>query len=128
MVRNSNRETWIGDVAGELRVKGANGSISVDRARSAVVAKTANGDIRLGEVASGNVLAHTAFGAIEVGVRDGVAAWLDLDTRFGRVENELDETGEPGNGEATVEVRARTAYGDINIRRAAMDEDWRESA
>jgi Toastrack DUF4097 len=118
VIKSSNRETWVGDVRGDLRVRSANGSISVDRAGATVTVKTANGDISLGEVAPGAVVAQTAFGKIDVGIREGVAAWLDLDTSFGRVRNDLAEAERPGTGEETVEVRARTSYGDISIRRA----------
>jgi hypothetical protein len=118
VVRNSNGNTWIGDVTGDLRATSANGNIVVDHARATVVAKTANGDIRLDEVARGAILAETARGRIEIGVVDGVAAWLDLQTKFGRVANSLDEAAQPETGEDTVEVRARTAFGDITISRA----------
>ncbi|MGN6378186.1 MAG: DUF4097 family beta strand repeat-containing protein [Gaiellales bacterium] len=121
VVKNSNRDTWIGDVAGDLRVKAANGSISVDRAHATVAASTANGDVRLGEIESGSVVAQTSLGKIEIGVRTGVAAWLDLDTKFGRVVNGLDDAERPDAGEDTVEVRARTSFGDITIRRASGD-------
>jgi hypothetical protein len=118
VIKNSNRETWVGRVDGELRVKAANGSISVERAGATVTVKTANGDISLGEVAPGAVVAETAFGKIDVGIREGVAAWLDLDTGFGRVNNDLADAERPDPGEATVEVRARTSFGDISVRRA----------
>lgn len=118
VIKNSNRETWVGDVGGELRVKAANGGVSIDRAGATVTVKTANGDIRLGEVAPGAVVAETAFGKIDVGIREGVAAWLDLNTGFGRVNNDLVDSERPDAGEETVEVRARTSYGDISIRRA----------
>jgi putative adhesin len=119
VIKSSNRETWIGHVAGDLRVNAANGSISVDQAGATVVLKTANGDIRMGEAAPGAVEARTAFGQIDVGIRAGVAAWLDLDTGFGRVNNELADSERPDAGVETVEVRARTSYGDISIRRAS---------
>ncbi len=118
VIKNSNRETWVGDVHGDLRVNAADGNISVDRAGATVTLKTANGDIRLGEVAPGAVVAQTGFGKIDVGIREGVAAWLDLNTGFGRVENDLTDAQRPAAGEETVEVRARTSYGDISIRRA----------
>ncbi len=118
VVKNSNGDTWIGEVTGDLRVASANGSISVDRAPSTVAAKTARGDVRLGEVARGDVRAETAHGQVEVGIRDGVAAWLDLDTRFGKVHNDLDAAESPAPGEDTVEVRARTSFGDITVRRS----------
>ena len=118
VIKSSNRETWVGSVGGELRIKAANGSISVDQARATVTVKTASGDIHLGEVTAGAVVAETAAGKIDVGIRPGVAAWLDLGTGFGRVNNELADSERPDPGEETVEVRARTSYGDISIRRA----------
>ena len=117
-IRNSNGDTEIGEVTGDLRVKAANGKVSVDRALSTVAVATANGDIRLGEVVRGAVVAKTAYGRIEIGVRNGVAAWLDLNTAFGTVRNELDATDGPRRGEDTVELKARTAYGDITVRHA----------
>lgn len=119
VVKNSNGDTSIGDVAGELRVQSANGAISVGRTQAHVVAKTAMGDIRIGAVTSGSVDAQTAYGQIDVGVLDGVAAWLDLHTSLGQVRRELEGSGEPGPGEDTAEVRAHTAMGDITVRRAA---------
>ena len=126
VVKNSNGDTWIGEVTGDLRVNAANGRISVDRARQAVAAKSANGDVRLGEVAHGAVVAQTAMGNVEIGVRDGVAAWLDLHTRYGNVRNDLDAGGRPGQGEDAVEVRARTAVGDITIHRSVAGDSGKD--
>jgi DUF4097 and DUF4098 domain-containing protein YvlB len=105
-------------VVGDLQVKAANGDIGVDRARASVTAKTANGDIHLNEVDHGVIVAETACGKVDVAVRSGVAAWLDLHSGFGLVRNLLDATERPGPSEDTVEVRARTSFGDITIRRA----------
>jgi DUF4097 and DUF4098 domain-containing protein YvlB len=118
VVKNSNGDTWIGEVAGAVRVNAANGKIAVDQAHAAVTAKTANGDVRLGDVASGAVVALTARGKVDIGVHDGVAAWLDLSTSFGRVHSDLDAAERPGAGVDSVEIRARSAFGDITIRRA----------
>jgi hypothetical protein len=118
IVKNSNGETWIGEVTGDLRANAANGKIVVDRLGETVAVKTANGDILLGAVARGGVVAETAFGKVEIGVVDGVAAWLDLNTRFGTVQNDLNASDRPRSGDAAVEIRARTNYGDITIRRA----------
>jgi len=121
VVKNSNGDTEIGDVTGDLRVAAANGKVSVDRAQSTVAVKTANGDIRLGEVVRGTVVAGTAYGRIDVGIRDGVAAWLDLNTTFGKVHNGLEAAERPAPGEDTVELKARTAYGDVTVRRSASN-------
>lgn len=116
-VKNGNGDTWVGEAVGDIHVKAANGDISVDRAHGAVSAKSANGDVNLGEVAVGAVVAHTACGNVDIAVRPGVAAWLDLHTAFGRVVNDLDASGEPGPSERTAEVRARTSFGDVTVRR-----------
>ena len=117
-VKNSNGDTWIGEVVGDVRVSAANGKISIERAHEAVVAKTANGDIHLGELANGAADAQTAFGDIEVGIRDDVAVWLDLSTKFGEVRNDLDASRNPAAGDDTVEVHAKTSFGDIAIHRS----------
>ena len=126
VVKNSNGDTWIGRVTGDLRVNAANGRISVGQASATVAAKSANGDVRLGEVAHGAVLAQTGFGKVEIGIRDGVAAWLDLNTRFGNVHNDLDTADRPGAGEEAVEVRARTSFGDITIHRSVANDTGKD--
>ena len=119
VVKNGNGDTWIGEVVGELQVSAANGRISVDKAHGAVTAKTANGDVRLSEIASGAVRAQTACGKVDIGVLDGVAAWLDLYTQYGNVQNDLNAAERSEPGEATVEVRARSSFGDVTVRRSS---------
>jgi hypothetical protein len=116
-VKNSNGATWVGEARGDLRLKAANGSIAVDLAHASVSAKTANGKVRLGEVARGSVMIESRTGDLEVGVREGTAAWLDLRTTTGKVHNQLDATDAPEPSAETVEVGARTSLGDIVIRR-----------
>ncbi|SCE89600.1 DUF4097 and DUF4098 domain-containing protein YvlB [Micromonospora viridifaciens] len=118
VVKNSNGDSWVGTVGGDLRVNAANGNISVDRAGAGVTAATANGDIRIGEVRHGPVSVKTAMGELEVGIHGGTAAFLDLHTTFGTVRNQIEPSDTPPQDERTVEVRARTSYGDIVIRRS----------
>ena len=103
-------------------MKAANGKIAVDLAHAAVTAKTANGDVQLGGVEHGVVVAETACGRVDVAVRAGVAAWLDLHTGFGHVHNLLEASRQPEPSEDTVEVRARSSFGDITVRRAEVGE------
>jgi DUF4097 and DUF4098 domain-containing protein YvlB len=117
-VRNANGDTRLGRVNGELGVKAANGDIEIDRAGGALVAKTANGDVRVGEAAGSSVVAESGYGAVEIGVRDGMAAWLDLHTGYGRLQNMLEAAGAPGPDDSRIEIRARTGCGDITIRRS----------
>jgi hypothetical protein len=118
VIKNSNGDSWVGEIAGDLRVNAANGSISVDHANAGIDAKTANGDVRIGGIARGSASLKTSFGEIEVGIRAGTAARLDVHTQFGRIHNHLDASEGPGPSDQTAEVSARTSYGDIVIRRS----------
>ena len=120
VIKSSTGDSRVGAVAGDLQVKSANGDIALARAGGSATLKTASGDIRVGAAGRGSVVAETACGAIEVAVAEGTAAWLDLSTGFGHVHNSLDAAGPPAPGDDTVEVRARSGYGDITIRRAQV--------
>lgn len=123
MVKNSNGDTTIGEVAGTVAVKAANGDITIGRARGSVTAKTANGSVRLTDVERGTASLSTACGDIEIGIRSGTAAWIDASSKAGSVRRSLDSADSPGDAEQTVEVRARTSYGDILVHRAPTDPD-----
>ncbi|MFF2962103.1 DUF4097 domain-containing protein [Streptomyces sp. NPDC057963] len=120
VLKNSHGTTTVGAATGELRVSGANGDIEIRRAEGSVTATTAHGTLRVGEVARGTVQLETSYGAIEVGVREGTAAWLDVRSGSGQVRNTLAASETPGESEDTVEVRARTRYGNIDVRRAKV--------
>jgi DUF4097 and DUF4098 domain-containing protein YvlB len=131
VLKNLNGATWVGEVTGDLRCNASNGEISVDRALASVDAKTANGDVRVGEVVRGSVVLKTAYGQLEVGIRPGTAALLDVASQFGRVHNSLTASDGPGVSDQTVQVQARTSYGDITIRRSmpsppAAETPWRQ--
>ena len=118
VIKNSNGDIWVGGVTGSLRVNTANGDITVDHAAGDITGNTANGDIRIGAAVRGSATVKTGFGQIEVGIRSGTAARLDVHTGFGRVHNYMDASQAPAATEETVEVHANTSYGDILIRRS----------
>jgi DUF4097 and DUF4098 domain-containing protein YvlB len=119
-VSTSNGKVRVGVVTGPADIKSANGSVSVDRALSDITATSSNGEVRIGEVVRGKVSATSKNGRVEVGVREGSAARLELDTSLGRVYNELTPSDAPEAGEPVdkVEVHASTKLGDVTIRRA----------
>jgi DUF4097 and DUF4098 domain-containing protein YvlB len=119
-VSNSNGRVRVGVVTGPANVKASNGSVSVDRALSDITAESSNGEVRIGEVVRGKVSATSKNGGVEVGVREGSAAWLELNTSVGRVYNELASADAPEAGDPVdkVEVHASTKLGDVTIRRA----------
>jgi hypothetical protein len=118
VLKNSHGSTTVEAATGELRISGANGDIDIRRVEDSVTATTAHGTLRVGEVARGKVQLETSYGAIEVGIRQGTAAWLDVSSTSGQVRNTLTASDAPEEPQDTVEVRARTRYGNIDIRRA----------
>ncbi|MGW6862686.1 DUF4097 family beta strand repeat-containing protein [Streptomyces xanthophaeus] len=118
VLKNSHGTTTVGATTGELRVSGANGDIEIRRAGDSVTATTAHGALRVGEVTRGSVQLETSYGSIEVGVREGTAAWLDVSSGSGQVRNTLTSSETPEGSEDTVKVRARTRHGNIDVRRA----------
>lgn len=118
VLKNSHGSTTVGVALADLRVKNANGDINVARAQASLTATTAHGTLRVDEVVRGEIRLETSYGAIEVGVREGTAAWLDVQSSGGLVRNTLTASGSPAGTEETVKVHARTRYGNIDVRRA----------
>ncbi|MFE5397288.1 DUF4097 domain-containing protein [Streptomyces sp. NPDC056568] len=120
VLKNSHGSTTVGAALGDLRVSHANGDIDITRAEGSLTATTAHGTLRVGEVVRGEVRLETSYGAIEIGIREGTAAWLDAHSDAGRVRNTLTASDDPGQTEDTVKIRARTRYGNVDVHRAKV--------
>lgn len=118
VVKTTNGAITLGTVTGELRMNSAYGDITAERALASVAAKNAYGSIRISEVVRGSVDLESSYGELEVGIREGTAAWLDAGSKHGVVRSSLEAAGDPGPAEETVELRARSVHGDIIIRRS----------
>lgn len=104
------------ELTGDVEVTSTHGPIDVDELGAGGRVRTAYGDVRLGRVRRGELSLTSTHGRLEVGVAEGSAAWLDLDTT-GRIGNDLDPREAPDGGD-TVTVHARSREGDIVVRRA----------
>lgn len=116
-IRASNGTTTVGSVTGTLQVQGAHAEILVSQVRGTVTVKSAHAGIRINNLESGSATLTTSYGSIEVGVPEGVAAYLDVASEHGSVRNHLTPTEGPVENESTAEVHASTGYGDIIVRR-----------
>ncbi|MFI9366123.1 DUF4097 family beta strand repeat-containing protein [Kitasatospora sp. NPDC053057] len=116
-IKNLSGTTDLGDVAGDLRLNAMNGNVSIGRTRGSVEVRNTNGDIRVSEVTRGKVALETTRGSVGVGVRAGTSAHLDARTLIGSLNNALGEANAPTNSDGAIELRARTIYGDVDIRR-----------
>ncbi|WP_051944021.1 DUF4097 family beta strand repeat-containing protein [Streptacidiphilus rugosus] len=124
-VSAGNGKLRVGLVTGPANLKAANGSVHVDRALADITAVNSNGEVVIGEVVRGKVNATSKNGGVEIGVREGSAAWLELSTQVGHVYNELASTDAPEADDPVdkVEVHASTKLGDVTIRRAPRLEE-----
>jgi DUF4097 and DUF4098 domain-containing protein YvlB len=108
----------LGVTTGPARLGTGYGDVTVDRALDSLTGSTKYGQVRVGEAVRGSLVLETAYGEVEAGVREGTAAWLDVSSGSGSIRNLLAETEGPEGADETVEIHARTSYGDILIRRA----------
>lgn len=92
------------------------GAIRIGRAYADVEARTTQGDIDVGEVAQGNVVASTTFGSIRVGVAEASGARLSLDSVAGTVYTALSLLNACEQAEEVVCVQARTVIGDVVVK------------
>jgi DUF4097 and DUF4098 domain-containing protein YvlB len=119
VVKSSYGGVRIGKSSGDLEAKLSYGDLTVASVLGSVTATTAYGAVTLSEVSSGSVQVDSGYGEVSIGIRAGVAAWLDLSSKEGRVRNGLETEAAPDASEQTVSVRARTGNGDITIQRAS---------
>jgi hypothetical protein len=118
-ITSSGGQAWIGHAAADLELSSGSGSFDIDRADGSVTATTGNGAIRIGRMTHGQAKLMNGSGNIEVGISDGTAAYLDIDSERGSVRNSVASPGSADASDARLTVHARTRHGDIIIQRAA---------
>lgn len=108
-----------GDVTGDVSGGSASGDISLRSVGGSVSTGTASGDIEVGVLYRGQANLKSASGDVSVGVAAGTGVWLDVVTASGSTSNDLAmNVASAGRGEtATLQLKVRTASGDIRIRR-----------
>jgi DUF4097 and DUF4098 domain-containing protein YvlB len=112
-------QTWIGHASADLDLSSGHGGFDIDRADGSVTAQTSDGAIRIGRLTRGQAELMNRSGNIEVGISEGTAVSLDVNSERGAVHNFVSSQGEPGASDAKVSVYARTRHGDITLQRAA---------
>lgn len=116
-VNSGSGDLVIGEVASALQAKSASGDVMINRLSEALRANTASGDITVDATTSSAEI-RTASGSVRIGVADALPAWLDLNSRSGDVDIDLDNAEPPAAGDPYVAIKAVTASGDIAIERA----------
>jgi DUF4097 and DUF4098 domain-containing protein YvlB len=119
-IKSSSGTVRVGDVTGDVSAETASGPIFVGSGHASLKAKTASGDIEVGLLRQGRAQIGTASGDVRVGVASGTGVWLDLDTASGKSTSDLTNHGDvpPAGKPTNLELRVRTASGDIHVHRA----------
>jgi DUF4097 and DUF4098 domain-containing protein YvlB len=107
------------EVGGELVIRSVSGDVTAREAGASVQANSVSGDIRLDSVETGEVKVQSVSGDVVVGVKEGVALWIDAQSLSGDMSSELPVSDGPvGEGPATLELRVKTVSGDLHLVRA----------
>jgi hypothetical protein len=120
-IASASGDLRVGDVNGDVSANSASGDVNLRTVGGSVHGKTASGDIRVGRLSTGQAIFHSASGDVTVGVAAGTGVWLDLNTASGSTTSDLTDSAPPAEQQAALELRVRTASGDIHIHRALGD-------
>ena len=100
---------------GPLAVKTGSGDVAVGETVADLTCSTGSGDLHVGVAHRGRVTMTGASGDVLLGVPRGTPVWTDVLTVSGRITSDVRGAGEPAEGQDFLEVRARTASGDITL-------------
>jgi hypothetical protein len=119
--KSSSGDLRIGDVTHDVNAESASGTIRMGAIGGSARAYTASGDVEVGSLHQGKADIRSASGDITVGVAAGSAVWMDVNTSSGKSITDLTARGDvpPADTPAELELRIRTASGDIRVHRAA---------
>jgi DUF4097 and DUF4098 domain-containing protein YvlB len=118
-ISTASGDATIDRLEGDLKFQAASAGLTIGTLRGAVKSRSASGAVSVATAVNGTISAYTSSGEVELGIAEGTAARLDLETRSGVVSNGLQPSDGPEDGDETLVVHARTASGDIEVRRAA---------
>ncbi|TDT41335.1 putative adhesin [Streptomyces sp. BK208] len=114
----SEGDAVLGEVHGVARLHAERGDIRIRWAHAGVEARTSQGDVDIGKVVRGSVVADTTFGNIRIGVAETSGTRLVLDSTAGTVYTSLSLLDTDESVDEMVHVHARTVIGDIVVERA----------
>ncbi|MFI0453447.1 DUF4097 family beta strand repeat-containing protein [Actinomadura sp. 6N118] len=118
-VKNSTGAIVLGEVTGDVQLKTGTGDVTIGRVLAGgLTARVAHGRIRIDAAVSGTLHIEGGHGKVDVGIAEGTAAWLDLQSKNGMVRNTLTAAEGPETADTVVEVHAHTNYGDIDVHRS----------
>ncbi|GAA2076535.1 hypothetical protein [Actinomadura alba] len=109
VLTNSDGQAWIGHASADLDLSSGGCDFDIDRADGGVTATTAGGAIRIGRLRNGHAKLMNGSGNIEVGISEGTAASIDVNSERGSVRNWVPSQASPGPSD--LKVRSTPARG-----------------
>ncbi|MDP2013833.1 MAG: DUF4097 family beta strand repeat-containing protein, partial [Actinomycetota bacterium] len=97
VIRNSNGPIDLGVLEQGAHIRTASGDVAIGQSYGSLTAGSAAGSIRIAELSAGSANIRTAAGSVDIGIREGTAAWLDVLAHYGLVRNSLESASQPGN-------------------------------
>ena len=107
----------VGEVGGGIDAACGSGTLLVGVAHGSVRMRTGSGRASI-DAAEGDVELVSGSGDLSIGLRPGHSARLDVLTASGRLHSELPVDDVPPSGADPTSIRARTASGNVHLRRA----------
>jgi hypothetical protein len=116
VIKSGSGDITMGEV-GQLSMGCGTGDVTIDVAHGRTHLRTGTGHVRIG-VVDDDVDVVLGAGTLEVGLRRGQVARLDVTTGAGRLQSELPvEHTAPASGRS-ITIRARSGCGDVRLFRA----------
>ena len=94
-IRTASGDIEVHRVRSEAQLHSTSGEIRVDGAGNDLSARSVSGDVRVTDAAAGRVELITVSGDVEIGVRAGTLAAIDLSTVSGSTHNDFVVSDEP---------------------------------
>lgn len=99
----------------EMHCRAGSGDVSLLHSRTDKVTVGSGSGSVTAHLAEGSFDCRSGTGNVEVVVPRSVPVWLDLTSGIGRVTQEVDAVGAPGEGQKHLSVRARAGVGNVHV-------------
>jgi DUF4097 and DUF4098 domain-containing protein YvlB len=116
--RSGSGDVEIGSVDSASSVVTGSGDIWLGAVSGDVLARSGSGDISIADAAGGQVELITGSGRVQVAVRRGVSAEIDLTSSTGTASSDLPIADEPQQDDTSLHLFGRTGSGDVLVTSA----------
>ncbi|MBP2477189.1 hypothetical protein JOF53_006061 [Crossiella equi] len=113
--RSGSGDLEVSSVGGVSELTTSRGSVWLGAVQADVRVRTGTGDLTVADAAEGRLDLRTGSGELRVGIRQGVAAELDLESSYGQARSDLEVRGDERPHDLRLRVTGRTGYGNVVV-------------